>query len=127
MPKKVNRNPGIGKRGDKWQARAFFDGKEISKTFATQDEAVRWKREQERRRGREKPSPDLFTKTPKCIGVGVHDSVGSVGHGGFVRTADDVLADRLAGGFLHGDAVALGLRLEGKLFVVGESKGHSHL
>jgi len=48
MPKKVNRNPGIGKRGDKWQARAFFDGSEISKTFATQDEAIRWKREQER-------------------------------------------------------------------------------
>ena len=48
MPKKVNRNPGIGKRGDKWQARAFFDGSEISRTFATQDEAVRWKREQER-------------------------------------------------------------------------------
>ena len=48
MPKKVNRNPGIGKRGDKWQARAFFDGREISKSFATQDEAVRWKREQER-------------------------------------------------------------------------------
>ena len=48
MPKKVNRNPGIGKRGDKWQARAFFDGSEISKTFTTQDEAIRWKREQER-------------------------------------------------------------------------------
>lgn len=48
MPKKVNRNPGIGKRGDKWQARAFFDGREISKSFGTQDEAVRWKREQER-------------------------------------------------------------------------------
>ena len=48
MPKQVNRNPGITKRGDKWQARAFFDGREISKSFATQDEAVRWKREQER-------------------------------------------------------------------------------
>lgn len=48
MPRKVNRNPGIGKRGDKWRARAFFDGREISKSFATQDEAVRWKREQER-------------------------------------------------------------------------------
>jgi integrase len=48
MPKKVNRNPGIGKRGEKWQARAFFDGREISRTFATQDEAIRWKREQER-------------------------------------------------------------------------------
>jgi integrase len=48
MPKKVNRNPGVAKRGDKWKARAFFDGREISKTFSTQDEAVRWKREQER-------------------------------------------------------------------------------
>ena len=48
MPKKVNRNPGVSKRGDKWKARAFFDGKEYSKTFSTQDEAVRWKREQER-------------------------------------------------------------------------------
>ena len=48
MPKKVNRNPGIAKRGDKWRARAFFDGKEIAKTFSTQDEAIRWKREQER-------------------------------------------------------------------------------
>jgi integrase len=48
MPKKVNRNPGIAKRGDKWQARAFHDGKEFTKSFATQDEAIRWKREQER-------------------------------------------------------------------------------
>lgn len=48
MPKKVNRNPGITKRGDKWQARAFHDGTEKTKTFSTQDEAVRWKREQER-------------------------------------------------------------------------------
>lgn len=48
MPKKVNRNPGISKRGDKWQARAFYDGREHSKSFSTQDEAVRWKREQER-------------------------------------------------------------------------------
>ena len=48
MPKKVNRNPGIGKRGDKWQARAFHDGTEKTRTFVTQDEAVRWKREQER-------------------------------------------------------------------------------
>jgi integrase len=48
MPKKINRIPGISKRGDKWQARAFFDGREYSKTFTTQDEAVRWKREQER-------------------------------------------------------------------------------
>ena len=48
MPKKVNRNPGVAKRGEKWKARAFFDGREISKTFSTQEEAVRWKREQER-------------------------------------------------------------------------------
>jgi len=48
VPKKVNRNPGIGKRGDKWQARAFHDGTEKTRTFSTQDEAVRWKREQER-------------------------------------------------------------------------------
>ena len=48
MPRKVNRNPGIGKLGDKWQARAFFDGREISRSFGTKDEAVRWKREQER-------------------------------------------------------------------------------
>ena len=48
MPKKVNRNPGIAKRGDRWQARAFHDGSEKTKTFSTQDEAVRWKREQER-------------------------------------------------------------------------------
>jgi integrase len=48
MPRKVNRNPGITKRGDKWQARAFYDGTEKTRTFSTQDEAVRWKREQER-------------------------------------------------------------------------------
>ena len=48
MPKKVNRNPGITKRGDRWQARAFHDGTEKARTFSTQDEAVRWKREQER-------------------------------------------------------------------------------
>lgn len=48
MPKRSNRNPGVGKRGDKWQARAFFDGREYSKSFKTQEEAVRWKREQER-------------------------------------------------------------------------------
>jgi hypothetical protein len=41
MPKKVHRNPGVAKRGDKWKARAFFDGREYSKTFSTQDEAVR--------------------------------------------------------------------------------------
>ena len=48
MPRKVNRNPGITKRGDRWQARAFHDGTEKARTFSTQDEAVRWKREQER-------------------------------------------------------------------------------
>ena len=48
MPKKINRIPGVEKRGGKWRARAFFDGKESSKTFASQDEAIRWKREQER-------------------------------------------------------------------------------
>ena len=48
MPRKTNRNPGISKRGDKWQARAFHDGTEKTKTFSTQDEAIRWKREQER-------------------------------------------------------------------------------
>ncbi len=48
MPKKINRIPGVEKRGGKWRARAFFDGKEASKTFASQDEAIRWKREQER-------------------------------------------------------------------------------
>ena len=48
MPRKTNRNPGISKRGDRWQARAFYDGTERTRTFSTQDEAVRWKREQER-------------------------------------------------------------------------------
>ena len=48
MPKKINRVPGIEKRGDKWRARAFFDGKETTRTFSSQDEAIRWKREQER-------------------------------------------------------------------------------
>ena len=48
MPKKVNRVPGVEKRGDKWRARAFFDGRETTRTFSTQDEAIRWKREQER-------------------------------------------------------------------------------
>ena len=48
MPKKINRYPGISKRGSKWQARAFFEGREFSKSFDTQDEAIRWKREQER-------------------------------------------------------------------------------
>ncbi len=48
MPRKSNRIPGIEKRGDKWRARAFHSGTEKTKTFATQDEAVRWKREIER-------------------------------------------------------------------------------
>lgn len=48
MPKKSNRNPGIEKRGNKWRARAFYDGSEKTKTFATQDEALRWKRETQR-------------------------------------------------------------------------------
>ena len=48
MPKKKNRIPGIEKRGEKWRARAFFDGRENTRTFASQDEAIRWKREQER-------------------------------------------------------------------------------
>ncbi len=42
MPRKVNRNPGVAKRGDKWKARAFFDGREVSKTFSTQDEALKY-------------------------------------------------------------------------------------
>jgi len=42
VPKKINRNPGIAKRGDRWQARAYSDGIEKTKTFSTQDEAVRW-------------------------------------------------------------------------------------
>jgi integrase len=48
MPRKVNRIPGIERRGTKWRARAFFDGRETTKTFLSQDEAIRWKREQER-------------------------------------------------------------------------------
>lgn len=48
MPKRINRVPGIEKRGDKWRARAFFDGREVARTFSSQDEAIRWKREQER-------------------------------------------------------------------------------
>jgi integrase len=48
MPRKVNRNPGIERRGDKWRARAFLGGVEKTKTFATQDEALRWKRETQR-------------------------------------------------------------------------------
>jgi integrase len=48
VPKKINRNPGIEKRGEKWRARAFHDGTEKTRTFSTQDEAIRWKRETER-------------------------------------------------------------------------------
>ena len=48
MPRKANRFPGVEKRGDKWRARAFFDGKEVAKSFTTQEEAIRWKREQQR-------------------------------------------------------------------------------
>ena len=48
MPRRVHRNPGVAKRGDKWKARVFFDGREYSKTFYTQDEALRWKNEQKR-------------------------------------------------------------------------------
>ena len=48
MPRKVNRVPGVEKRGDKWRARAFYNGKETTRTFSSQDEAIRWKREQER-------------------------------------------------------------------------------
>jgi integrase len=48
MPRRANRNPGVAKRGDKWKARVFFDGREYSKTFYTQDEALRWKNEQKR-------------------------------------------------------------------------------
>ena len=48
MSRKRNRVPGIEKRGDKWRARAYFDGKEVTKTFTSQDEAIRWKREQAR-------------------------------------------------------------------------------
>lgn len=48
MPRKVNRLPGIEKRGTRWRARAFHDSREFTKTFDTQDEAIRWKREQER-------------------------------------------------------------------------------
>jgi len=42
MPRKTNRNPGISKRGSRWQARAYSGGIEKTKTFLTQDEAVRW-------------------------------------------------------------------------------------
>lgn len=48
MPRKINITPGISKRNEKWQARAFHFGKEKSKTFSTKDEAIRWKRETER-------------------------------------------------------------------------------
>lgn len=48
MPRKRNRVPGVERRGEKWRARAFYDGKETTRTFTSQDEAIRWKREQER-------------------------------------------------------------------------------
>ena len=48
MPRQKNRVPGVEKRGEKWRARAFFDGRETTKTFSSQDEAIRWKREQHR-------------------------------------------------------------------------------
>jgi integrase len=48
MPRRVNRVPGIEKRGDKWRARVSLDKRELSKSFSSQDEAIRWKREQER-------------------------------------------------------------------------------
>jgi len=48
MPRRTNAAPGVQKRGSKWRARAFLDGREVSKTFASREEAVRWKREQER-------------------------------------------------------------------------------
>jgi integrase len=48
MPRQRNRVPGIERRGEKWRARAFFDGRETAKTFTSQDEAIRWKREQQR-------------------------------------------------------------------------------
>ncbi len=48
MPRKSNTTSGVSKRGEKWQARAFHQGLEKSKTFSTKDEAIRWKRETER-------------------------------------------------------------------------------
>jgi len=48
MPKKVNRIPGVSKRNNGWQARVSINGREISKQFDTQDEAARWKSEQQR-------------------------------------------------------------------------------
>ena len=60
MPKKVNRVPGVSKRNNGWQARVAINGREISKQFDTQDDAARWKSEQERalKRG-EWIDPDL--------------------------------------------------------------------
>jgi integrase len=48
MPKRVNTVPGVYKRGNKWRARASLDGREVTRSFVTRDEAMRWKREQER-------------------------------------------------------------------------------
>jgi integrase len=48
MPRKKNRVPGVEKRGEKWRARVSLDGREVAKTFTSQDEAIRWKREQQR-------------------------------------------------------------------------------
>lgn len=60
MPKKVNRIPGVSKRNNGWQARVRINGREVSKQFATQDEAARWKSEQQRAHKRgEWLDPDL--------------------------------------------------------------------
>ena len=60
MPKKVNRIPGVSKRNNGWQARVSINGREISKQFDTQDEAARWKSEQQRAHKRgEWLDPDL--------------------------------------------------------------------
>ena len=60
MPKKVNRIPGVSKRNNGWQARVNINGREISKQFDTQDEAARWKSEQQRAHKRgEWLDPDL--------------------------------------------------------------------
>jgi len=48
VPKRTNAVAGIYKRGSKWRARASLDGREVSRSFVTRDEAIRWKREQER-------------------------------------------------------------------------------
>lgn len=60
MPKKVNRIPGVSKRNNGWQARVSINGREMSKQFDTQDEAARWKSEQQRAHKRgEWLDPDL--------------------------------------------------------------------